>query len=43
LRGVLRDFLTQTGAPFPWTPESNDYFGRDLVYLVLASPEYQVQ
>ena len=43
LRGVLRDFLKQTGNPFPWTPPSDDYFGRDVIYLVLSSPEYQVE
>ena len=43
LRSALGDFLKQAGNPFPWTPPFDDYFGRDVIYLVLSSPEYQVQ
>jgi len=43
LRGQLLDFVKRVNDPFMWTPQSYDYLGRDLVYLVLSSPEYQVQ
>ncbi len=43
LRDVLRTFLKQAADPFDWNPTSYDYAGRGALYLVLASPEYQVQ
>jgi uncharacterized protein (DUF1800 family) len=43
LRSVLRNFVKQVSDPLVWTPQSFDYLGRDLIYLILSSPEYQVQ
>jgi hypothetical protein len=43
LREALRSYLSNAGDPFVWTPQSYDYFGRGAMYLVMASPEYQLQ
>ena len=43
LRGTLRSYLAPLGEPFAWDPTSFEYFGRGAIYLVLASPEYQLQ
>jgi len=43
LRGTLRSYLAPLGEPFAWAPTSFEYFGRGAIYLVLASPEYQLQ
>jgi uncharacterized protein (DUF1800 family) len=43
LRETLRSYLAPPGQPFTWTSASFEYFGRGAIYLVLASPEYQLQ
>jgi hypothetical protein len=42
LREALRQYIAAFG-PFAWTPQTREAFGRGIVYLVMASPEYQLQ
>ena len=43
LRDALRGFLAPAGTPFVWSPASYDYLGRGAIYLLMSSPEYQLQ
>jgi uncharacterized protein DUF1800 len=43
LRQAVRSYLALSGEPFVWTPLSYDYFGRGALYLLIGSPEFQVQ
>ena len=43
LREALRRYLALSGDPFVWTPASCESFGRGAIFLVMASPEYQLQ
>jgi|SRR5215471_589336 len=42
LRQSLRSYIVLFGDPFTWTPASYD-LARGAIYLVMASPEYQLQ
>ena len=43
-RQALRGYLAVNG-PFVWQPDAFDYdfLGRGAVYLLMSSPEYQIQ
>ncbi len=43
LRKALRDYLALSGDPFVWKTQSYDYFARGLIFLLISSPEYQMQ
>ena len=45
LRKALRDYLAANDDPFVWTPDAfdYDYLGRGALYLLMSSPEYQLQ
>jgi hypothetical protein len=43
LRQALRDYLAQAGAPFVWTADSPNRWGRGALHLFMVSPEYQLQ
>jgi Protein of unknown function (DUF1800) len=45
VRQALRGFLAVDGDPFAWGPDSFDYdfLGRGAIYLLMSSPEYQLQ
>ena len=43
LRDSLRGVLTAAGEPFTWGSSMYDYFGRAVLFLLMASPDYQVQ
>ncbi len=42
LRDAVRNFLALSGDPFVWTPASYG-FGRGALFLMMSSPEYQLQ
>jgi len=43
LRASLRTYLGLSGQPFRWSPASYVDYARGAIYLVMASPEYQLQ
>ena len=43
LRKALRDYLALSGDPFVWNTQTYDNFARGLVFLLMSSPEYQMQ
>ena len=43
LRDSLRGYFALAGEPFVWGPQMLTTFGRGSLYLMLSSPEYQIQ
>ena len=45
LRQALRGYLAADGSRFVWAPDAfdYDYLGRGALYLLMSSPEYQLQ
>ena len=43
LRSGLLDYLRPAGDPLPWNDQTADEYGRGIVHLLLASPEFQLQ
>ena len=43
LRAAMRDYIAGFGLPFPWTPPSYDNVVRGVIFVLMSSPEYQMQ
>jgi hypothetical protein len=43
VRAALRAYIALAGTPLVWAPQLYDYIGRVAIYLMMSSPEYQLQ